>query len=196
MPFIKKRKYQRKKKKQNIKSIVTKMIRKAAETKRLTTEYSTTSISTTMTDAGLFDTITEGTGDNERVGSTVYITGIYARWFVHIGDANQLVRIVCYLPRRIDTTLSSQSQDTPISYIDQTNFKVLYDKQISLNQYGPGTRMGTMKIKFPGKGLPVRYDDDTGAIQNNRIRFAFVSDSGAVTHPTLDTTVITYFKDY
>lgn len=197
MPFVsdKKKRYRKKDPKKGLKKMITSVIRSTAETKKLELSYSGTSISTTITDSSFMDSISQGTAITERIGNDVYVTGLHGRYFFVTGDTTQIIRMILYIPKRADVTLSTQTQDTVTSIIDPTNFTVLLDRLLVLSTYQPIKR-GTIGYKFKGRGLKVRYDPDTGSVQGSRIRLAIVSDSGAVPHPNLHMNFMAYYKDY
>lgn len=138
------------------------------------------------------------TGDSQstRTGNQVFVTGIYARWSVTCADTTNLVRIVVYMPKDTDDSMSGIDIH---SNIDLDKHTVLFDRLVPLTLAGDAVKVVTFKKKFNKgnrRGVNVRYFSATGTdTSKNAIKLYVVSDSDVASDPLLSGSYRLYFKD-
>lgn len=138
--------------------------------------------------------IAQGDSDITRDGDRIQIMEWSFRWVAYPADTSNLLRVVLfqYVPdSALGSPTASQVLQTtgattaPISYrsIDFVkNVKILYDRTLSTDTYHLVTQAIPVTIrKFSDKQMQF-----TGATSRTNGLFAlFISDSAAVTHPTI-----------
>lgn len=179
-----------------IKRLIRKMIdnyvHRSSEAKRCHTTLSATSISTVGTTTDLMN-IPRGSESDQRNGDEVTVTGMYMRGVLTVADDTNVVRLLVYDPVDPDETVTP----TITGDIDITRFKILYERTFALANGGPGAIPFTIKKSFRklrGGGLQVSYDNASNVPYKHRFRIYAVSDSGAVTHPTITLNSVVYYR--
>lgn len=167
-------------------------MKKNVEKKRISYVHDTT-ISTTAADFALCDSIVGGTGSNNRVGHEIRATGWFSELYFIVADTTNMVRVVIYVPASPTVTLASLSLSVT-SIIDPDKFRVLYDRLVPLSSVG-ANYIKKLRIKLNLRNLPIRYDGSTGAPTRNQILMTYVSDSGAVSHPSIKGRTLLYYND-
>lgn len=160
------------------------------ETKHVNSNVLDLDISSTSTNVDVLN-IAQGTDRFERLGNEIRVTGFYGKFQMIGGDSTNVIRAIMYIPKDPSATLTGANT---YGLIDPNVATVLYDRLHTTTLNGPNTKVFTIAKKFRGRGLPVQWDD-TNTLKKNRIRLLFVSDSGAVDHPTLSYHWACYFKD-
>lgn len=140
--------------------------------------------------------IAQGLTQNTRVGNRLTITGMYGNLQIIGADTTNIVRVVFYIPHDVDTTLSGLNT---YGLVDQDQVTVLYDRTFVTGTGGPSGHAFRIKKSFTRgnrKGIAVHYSSSasTSCVKNN-LKLYVVSDSGAVSHPTLSGQLRIYFKD-
>lgn len=187
------RKYKKNRRKQvpkYVKQYVQNKISSNLETKRIVSNVSELDIDSTGTQVDILN-ISLGTQYYERIGQIINCTGFYGKFQMTGGDATNVIRAILYIPKDPSLTLTGLNT---YAVIDPNVATILYDKVHTTTLNGPNTKIFEIKKKFFGKGLRVEWSA-TGSIHKNRLRLAFVSDSGAVSHPELSYHWIAYYKD-
>ncbi len=179
------------------KSQVQRMIQGNLETKQHSQGWTTPVTVGTPGIGGFHQVLTgvaQGDTQNLRDGNQITVTGIHSRWVITNADSTNLVRVVFYMPKNVD----DQVLDSIVGIIDQDKYNVLYDKLIPVNsshqqvlinfnrKFNKGSRKG-IRCVFNGASN-TQYTD-------NVIKLYIISDSAASSHPTVQGSHITYFKD-
>lgn len=140
------------------------------------------------------------TGDSQitRTGNQIYVTGINARLWVQNADSTNTVRFIMYIPKDASEDLGTNTY-TINTVPDLDHYTILMDKTYHVDTYNPIKNVYGINRKFnkgARKGIRVTFNG-TGAtnLAKNPIRFYVVSDSGAVSDPTISGTIRLYFKD-
>lgn len=141
--------------------------------------------------------IDQGDSQADRTGNQVWVTGYFARLAFAVGDTTNLIRVVVYIPKDSDDSLSSGTDIH--TNIDLDKFTVLYDKLVALNANGDAVKVIQFKKKFNRgrrRGVNARYFSGTGTdIAKNAIKLYVVSDSLAAPDPTISGGMRVYYKD-
>lgn len=175
-----------------VKRYVSSKLKRSLETKHVSNSSSSTAVPNVQIDTQITD-IPQGTQETRRVGNLVRVTGFYGRFQMVGTDATNIIRIIMYIPK--DPTATITGANT-YGLLDPDIATVLYDKVHTTTLNGPNTKVFTIAKKFRGAGLPVQFNSSTTTdVLKNNIKMLFVSDSGAVSHPTLSYHWILYFKD-
>lgn len=140
----------------------------------------------------------QGDTQNLRDGNQLFLTGIWSRLWVTLADSTNILRVILYIPKaNVDDTLGAGTV-TVRTAIDADKYTILSDRLIFLNTSRP-QRSISVKRKFAKgkrKGMRITFDGPLSTdLAKNPLKLYIVSDSGAVTHPVLDGSIRTYFKD-
>lgn len=161
------------------------------------TLYTAQSISNAGVDTQLTGVAT-GTSQNDRIGNSIRVTGIYADLFFTGADLTNSMRCIVYIPRNPTDNLSVgplQFNQGP----DLDSYVVLKDMLITTSQAGPDVARRKIRLKFDrglSKGIHVQYNGTGGGnLIKNPVRIYFVSDSGAIAHPELNGYIYMYYTD-
>lgn len=179
------------------KNQVQRMIQGNQETKRLDVAWNGVSIPSGGIGAYTINLInlSQGPGEQQRVGDQIFITGMYGRFQITGADATNIARVLIYIPRDTDDVLSSiETYQDP----DPSLYTVLYDRTVTLTANGEFVKQITCKLNFRRgnrRGIRVKYAGATTTPTWNNIKMVATSDSGAVTHPTLSGHLNLYMKD-
>lgn len=179
--------------------VVQKMISGNQETKLRTVTYNETAIegaSGTPLNSQL-TAISQGDDQTDRTGNLIFATGIYARFAVTGADSTNKIRMMFYIPKDSDDSLDGSDIH---SAIDLDKYTILFDRVLLTSQNGNDNIGVTFKKSFTrrgkAKGISVRYSGTTSNdVAQNGIKFYCVSDSDAVSHPTITGHYRFYFKD-
>lgn len=185
--------------------MIEKKIEEAPEKKYYDTYFNGNVISTTQTDQSLTD-VSGGTGSNQRIGHDIDLISIQFKLAFTVADSTNIIRMVLYqwLDDPIDLTnvpfpeytqLFEYGVTTGITVTSQLfspliitgragSFKILLDRYIVLDTTSSPVEVveGFINKKFRKK---VHFD--TGATYGpNHVNIMLISDSAAITHPTVD----------
>lgn len=182
----------------NVKRLVQKMIASNIETKQKTGSYDETAVDNSAGTpiSANFTNIDQGDGQNNRSGNQVTVTGLYARFIVTGADSTNKVRIVIYMPKDSDDTLSGVDIHTNI---DLDKYTILYDNVCLTTSNGDNNKLCLFKKSFHSgvrKGIRVIWHSATGTdVAKNAIKMYVVSDSDAASDPTFTGGYRMYYKD-
>lgn len=139
---------------------------------------------------------------NGRTGRLISYKSILARGWIVAADATNWFRLIMYYdsePNGTNATVSDVISDlggnygtfTPINLNQTGRFKILKDKQFNVGSPGAGNSVG-IPVQVPFKwysrldGLKGRFLADAAAVpQMGSICFLYISDSGAISHPSI-----------
>jgi len=172
------------------------VVKSMAETKILETDP-TTSVSTAPQITSL-SLIPNGTEDHEREGNEAFLTYLNYRLHFLSADASNVIRIIFlrqkgYSAPSADNILNTTTTGVgtywiaPFTEEFNTSFDLLKDKTFTLKSGVTSTDyqkmlMGKIKIN-----KQIKWSDASGSTPIEGAIWMYVcSDSGAVTHPTLD----------
>lgn len=141
--------------------------------------------------------INEGTSQINRTGNQIRLTGFYSKFTYAASDDTNRMRVVLYIPRQADDVLSTPSID---SLIDLDKYTILFDETINLvNGTSKDMVQKVMKKKFnknDSKGILSIFSGRNGTDNSkNALKIHWISDSEAVSHPTVSGSMRLYFKD-
>lgn len=147
-------------------------------------------------DVNLTD-ISEGTAQLNRVGNQIRITGFFSKFTYAAADDTNRMRVVLYIPRDPSDILQTPTID---SLIDLDKFTILFDETINLvNGTSKDLVQKVMKKKFnknDSKGILSIYNGPRGTDNaKNTLRIHWISDSEALSHPTISGKMRIYYKD-
>lgn len=136
--------------------------------------------------------IAQGDTQSTREGNQIRITGVYGKWLLTKADTTNVVRVIFYKPKQVGDALSGIDINDAV---DMDKFHIYSDNLYLLNANTPQKVIYVSK-KFPGKGLVVQYHGTASTdVATNDIRLYAVSDSTAVSDPTMSGNFRFYFKD-
>lgn len=181
------------------KAYVKKLVRKEAETKYwdLSTASQPYSIALGATTILDLTEVPQGTTDVTRVGDKLTIRGLDIRMDAIIADTTNVIRCIIfqwYINTNITLSnpLGSQVLQDITTYPHLSNyhhdnnnqFHILYDTMIQLGAQGPQARVWHVKpnLKWAKKTVEFSGGGTNGA---NKLYMLLVSDSSAVSHPTV-----------
>ncbi len=181
--------------KQNFKSKVLSVVRGSQEMKKheVNDFQTATDVSSTATLTHISD-IASGDGWGNRDGNEVYAKYLQLRTILTAADTTNVMRL-CVVAWDggdaltaadiFENTGSGAELVSPYIVKRETPFRVLYDKTFALATTG-STAVRTPKIAINLKGRKIRWDGGNGnSYGPGQLWFLAVSDSGAVTHPTI-----------
>lgn len=144
----------------------------------------------------------QGTGYDNRIGNTITVQSIQYRFVATIGDATNFMRLVLFqwksdaqIAPTWDAIMQFQTAGVPIGIKDclspylvsngvSTEFKIIKDIRFLLDTDNPQQIIeGYIDKNFIKN---VHYSDSSSFFGTNHLFMMLVSDSGAVSHPTLD----------
>lgn len=169
------------------------VITKTAEKKYWDTSVTSTPVSASGTVLDLTP-IPQGDTDQSRDGDQLTLRSIQGRFQFIAADATNICRIIIF-QWFIDTTVSGvsplvdqviQTISNPLASYNHDgryNFRILYDRTFSMDTTDDLTASGRIYI-YKGLRRKVQYHGGvTGG--KNKIYILYISDSGAITHPSL-----------
>lgn len=148
----------------------------------------------------LMNDITVGTADTQRIGDEIDMKSVQLKYVVTRGDGTNVVRAILFQWFDESTpTLADILRPASIGSIggvvahyhhDNLNakpqkFQILYDKTHLVNDVGYPTALGKFSTsKF--KHRRVQYSAASSNPVSNRLYLAFISDSAAAAHPSVN----------
>lgn len=159
--------------------------------------------------------IPSGTGVSQRIGTEVFIKGLYFNAKVEIvlptDDYVNQVRVIIFqwlpddgqeppaITGGVSGLLETASFLAPYNNNNSDKYRILRDKQISLSREGPSTKYFKILLKFSKYrrfGVNMKPKWTTSTTGTGMIYVAFISDSGATPHPTEQfASRMTYYDD-
>lgn len=143
--------------------------------------------------------VATGTGENQRVGNKVKVTGIYADFILRVDptDSSNNFRLLIYIPKEDQQSVLNTAYWV---HPDQDQYTILYDKLVCLSATGgPACRRVKIRLNFARKGksgINVQFHGNNATdFGSNAIKLHVVSDSGVAAHPTLSGYIYTYYTD-
>ncbi len=142
----------------------------------------------------LLDAIQRGTGESERVGRRIQVTGLLIRWTVRnaaalAAEVANTVRFMVVQDKQSNGTAATTALVLASTVFNSFNnldnshrFRTLFEKTMSLNQHALGTIIEESGDAFIKLNMPVLYDATAGAItdltSNNIFLMAIASQVG------------------
>lgn len=189
--------------KTQVRQMIKSVIRSTDEVKYIDmATLTTTAISTTMTTAHLTG-ISQGASVNNRIGNEIRAVGVEIFLTFITADTSNLGRVLVVRDRQPNKAAFGQT-DLFVNATDaqswfnedyRDRFEVIYDKICDVGT--PGPESFTFREYVPLKGT-VYYTGSSNSIANvmsNAFFMVYLSDSGAVTHPTLTGNVRFWFRE-
>lgn len=140
----------------------------------------------------------QGDTDINRQGDKLRMLSLTIRGNLIIGDSTNVIRMVIFqwysgsnsIPLE-DVTEASDSSGrqwmSPYKHDHAGKFKILYDKTFNMTNVGDNAQIVFKKtVNFRGKNAYVELNNGTTTVNTNAVYVSFVSDSAAVSHPTLN----------
>lgn len=136
--------------------------------------------------------IQQGDTDVTRDGDQAYIRSLELQWEASVGDTFNVLRFIVFqwfpatTPTVADILLTSGSNDgvlSPYTHDTRFQFKILYDRKMHLNTNTPNMSY-RYRIWKDFKYNRIQYLGGTTDGQN-KIYVLKISDSGAITHPSV-----------
>lgn len=141
-----------------------------------------------------------GNQQSQRDGNQILVTGIYGKGVIQFPDTYNIVRMILYIPKDSDHKLGTDDTIDVPTLLDQDRYTILEDRYFA-GAYDGGPRVKTFTIKKSftrggRKGMVTRWDGVNATdFSRNPIGLYFVSDSVAVSDPTVTLQLRTYYKD-
>lgn len=141
--------------------------------------------------------IAEGTAQNQRIGNQIMLTSIKYDFFFTGADSTNSLRLIFYIPRDPNDILLNLGFNAPA---DLDKYVILKDIFMTTNQNGQDClrKRGYISFRKRGKsnGLKVQYSTNAVNSQTkNRVLVYMVSDSGVISHPSVNGFFRTFYKD-
>ncbi len=137
--------------------------------------------------------ISQGTADTSRDGDEIIVKNMRYRFTIAAADTTNVVRLILFWWDQATTPvladLFSDAAGDVNSVLDNPNgnARVIMDKTVALSTTGSNNVVFHRFDKFYKRGIKVEYGSSTATdLRRNELVLAYVSDSGAVTHPTVD----------
>mgnify|MGYP000140011448 CR=1 FL=1 len=187
-------------------------ILRAAETKQITLgSAATAALSLTTTPQFLqLSANTQGVGDLQHVGDEITPVAYNIHYQLAAADTSNICRIVLFqwlmdtTAAAPDATLWNWNSETgnteaPLGVLDwsrRSNVNVLYDSGPMAMVFGAANGVKAGKIRIAGKRMrKIKINRGTTSSGTGHLYLMYVSDSGAVNHPSFEFTSQLLFKD-
>lgn len=184
-------------------STVSRMISYRQEKKyKLSTFNNTSDTTAVITD---LNSISQGDGDSNRDGDTLYLTKFHIKGAVENADTTNVLRVLVFrwyedatpTAANVIEAYAGDGLDVfrPMRKDTSQQYHVLFDRNIATSTQGPGVT--TFQKTVYGKALGRKVVKYKGATTsgNGKIYSLTVSDSSAATHPTLKFAALTNYTD-
>lgn len=175
-----------------VKRFVRKAITKRAEVKKFTVTWNNAINTSGSTSDVQLSGISQGDGNNERIGSTVKARSLWTRINITRGDDTyNVVRIILYSPKNSQVQYMTNDSVTTTSPLDYDKYKIWADKQVLLDA---DEHVQKIQFRHNLRGMVMRWSGDTGAVPlQGNLKMIMVSDSTTAPHPNADGyTTLTY----
>lgn len=147
--------------------------------------------------------ISQGDGGTSRDGDSLYLLSCRAKITFELGDTTNLCRCIIFQSHQNTTPVPSDiidgtyvgTTEAPLASYNSTQkrmFSVLYDKTVALHTYKPIVEYDTGYLKIKRRKVKFNLASTAG---QNKIWLLFITDSGAVAHPTCTILGRTTFSD-
>jgi hypothetical protein len=154
--------------------------------------------------SGSFVAMTQGVNTGEYIGQWIKPTWIKIKWALEAADSSNLITIMVVQAKGLWVNSGDMSNiletvnttSAPLQSVDSaysSRFKVLYRRMIKVDTDDP-LMSGSIKIG-PRKLRKLHFTDAFGSSESGHIMIGFISDSTAISHPTLRMVHRFYFKD-
>lgn len=156
-----------------------------------------TSIDNSGSAIGLTNSLTQGTGNGNRIGDSVRLKSLRFDYIAAAGDATNVLRMIIVTPRKKDIGSSFGAIIQNVLYgtravykpIDTDLYTVLYDKMTYAQLLASGTTPTYSSTPMYFKGYinlrDVEINYDTSGNPNRDVFVILISDSVAISHPGL-----------
>lgn len=178
------------------KRAVGRIVKNQAEKKHFLASISAAGISSVGTVASISN-VTQGDGDNERVGNVISPTECKLNFSISASDTTNAIRVCIFKWKDTNAFIAPNANDffkpgpsASVDYLSHYNeeqrdqFVVKYDKtfQLVLNQANTKKNV-SLNIPLSGK---IRYYSNSVVTGTGIYYLYYISDSLAVTHPTIE----------
>jgi hypothetical protein len=156
---------------------------------------------------GSFVAMTQGTDFNQYIGQWIKPTWLKIRYAFDLADNANIVSVIVVQAKgswvnggtmaSIYDTVTAGTTTAPFGDLNSafsTRFRVLYRRQHNLNAAANDVIMGKIRIS-PRQLRKLNFSDNAGAVESGHIMLGCISDSTAVSHPSLRCKWRLYFKD-
>lgn len=202
--YVYRRRFKRKSAEQQSKAMIRSVLTNEVAEKKYLTATSNDSISangtvTSLTDVGVGDT------DVQREGNEITISSMYLSWVVAASDVYNCVRIIVFqwLPNTaalapaanliLETTASVISPISSYRHNTRKLYRILADETVCVNSASKVSVAGSILVtQFPHRDCQF---EDASTSGKNKIFMLTISDSTAVTHPTMEWCSKLTFRD-
>lgn len=139
--------------------------------------------------------ISTGDSHDNREGEKIRLMSFSYKGTVLTGDATNILRMIVYRPYNISADLNADAFEIN-SRVDPHKYFVYVDKLVTVDTANP-LKQFNLNVKFGGsRGIPITYDGTaTTSVSKNKILVYIVSDSAAVTHPSVQAQGRVWYKD-
>lgn len=145
----------------------------------------------------LLSDITGGDQQGQRQGNQITVTSARFKGFMTLGDSQNIVRLIFYIPKNASQVLSTSTRLT--TPIDFDSITVLKDVLIHANDAGKYYATFNLFKRFnkgQRKGMTQIYSDGTFAsVTKNPLYVYACSDSSVIPHPSLTYERLITYKD-
>jgi len=184
---------------------VRRMVKANAERKHFLAAVSAAGISSVGTTTSISN-ITQGDGDAERIGNVVSPTRLKLNYSISASDTTNAIRVCVFKWKDTNAFLNPNSNDffkpgpsNSVDYLSHYNeeqrdqFQVVYDKtfQLVLNT---NTTKKIVNVDLPLSGK-IRYYSNAVVTGTGNYFMYYISDSLAVSHPTIEWAAEIVFTD-
>lgn len=188
------------------KAQIAKIISRREEVKFIDAIMNSTSITSTAVTSAI-SAPSQAVGQQSRVGDSIRLLSISCKQGIICSDTTNFLRVIIWTYKQ-STSLAAATTATilspgpggaisvfsPLNFANRKLYKIHYDKIYSLSLNGPACCDDEYRVNIPPKYQQVDFDAaaQTGT---NIVHITYLSDSNAVSHPTMQGTWRTFFND-
>lgn len=180
-----------------LKKYIKNTIEKQLETKTVITNYANTIPDSGRTPlSNSIAGVAQGLTQSTRVGNSIRVTSMKCEWFFTGADSTNSIRVIIYIPKDPTAALSGLAfNQAP----DLDQFTILRDFFICTGGTGGNCKRLQKWIRFNRgmrSGLHMQYSGAASTdITKNKLMIYMVSDSSAVSDPSVNGYVRVFYKD-
>lgn len=143
--------------------------------------------------------IAQGTDDDERIGDSIYLHKVQARFQVNtlVSSTLRLFAFQCLeevAPSGVSTL--KPNEFWPNIQVSGARYKVLYDRVINIDPDSKGSML--LKVDIPGKKLKIKkipFDEGAATMKNGQVLIYLTSTNTTASQITVDANLKAYWYD-
>lgn len=152
-------------------------------------------------------TIAQGTGSDQYIGQKIRVMYVFFMLQGIYADATNMITVVIWQNKGLfapagsvmtNVFQSTGNDSAPLSFPDREyndRFRILARKTFAVSQNGPSNHIIKIKLRPKKIRMNTSFNDNAGAAEAGDLWFGIISDSSAVTPPTVNAQWRVYYKD-